>query len=145
MRFVFDTSVVVSAALLAGSVPRQAFDKVLDEGTILISVPALLELAEVLSRKKLIKYLLEEERMRFLIALLKEAEMLEITEEITDCRDVKDNKFLELAVSGRADCIVSSDDDLLVLNPFRGIPILTPREFLSSLPRGGNLTSGQRV
>jgi putative PIN family toxin of toxin-antitoxin system len=142
VRFVFDTNVVVSAALLASSVPRQAFDKALDEGTILISVPVLLELAEVLSRKKLKKYLLEEERMRFLVALLKEAEMVEVTEEITDCRDVKDNKFLELAVSGRADCIVSGDDDLLVLNPFRGIPILTSSEFLSRLLRGGKLTTG---
>jgi uncharacterized protein len=91
----------------------------------------LLELAEVLSRKKLNKYLLEEERMRFLVALLKEAELVEIGEVVTDCRDVKDNKFLELAVSGKADYIVSGDEDLLVLNPFRGIPILTPREFLS--------------
>ena len=69
--------------------------------------------------------------MRFLVALLKEVEMVEITETFTDCRDAKDNKFLELAVSGKADCIVSGDADLLVLNPFRGIPILTPREFLT--------------
>jgi uncharacterized protein len=131
LRCVFDTNVIVSAVLLAGSIPRQAFDQALNEGSILISVPVLLELAEVLSRKKLNKYLLEEERMRFLIALLKEAELVEITEVVTDCRDVKDNKFLELAVSGRADYIVSGDEDLLVLNPFRGIPILKPREFLS--------------
>jgi len=133
LRFVFDTNVIVSAALLAGSVPGQAFDKALDKGRILISVPVLLELVEVLSRKKLNKYLLEEERMRFLVALLKEAELVEITEAVTDCRDAKDNKFLELAVSGEADCIISGDDDLLVLSPFRGIPILTPREFLSDL------------
>jgi putative PIN family toxin of toxin-antitoxin system len=132
LRFVFDTNVIVSAALLAGSVPRQAFDKALDHGKVLISVPMLLELAEVLSRKKLNKYLLEEERMRFLVALLRESELVEITEAVTDCRDAKDNKFLELAVSGEADYIVSGDRDLLVLSPFRGIPILTPREFLSS-------------
>ncbi|MBD0372590.1 MAG: putative toxin-antitoxin system toxin component, PIN family [Pyrinomonadaceae bacterium] len=132
LRFVFDTNVIVSAALLAGSIPRQAFDKAIDEGRILISVPVLLELSEVLSRNKLNKYLLEEDRMRFLIALLKEAELVEITEVITDCRDIKDNKFLELAVSGKADCIVSGDEDLLVLNPFRATPILTPKEFLHS-------------
>lgn len=83
----------MSAALLAGSVPRQAFDKALDEGTILISASVLLELAEVLSRKKLDKYLLKEERMRFLVALLKETELIEVTVAIKDCRDVKDNKF----------------------------------------------------
>jgi len=70
--------------------------------------------------------------MRFLIALLKESEMVKLVEQITVCRDVKDDKFLELAVSGRADCIVSGDSDLLTLNPFRGIPILTPREFLDN-------------
>lgn len=133
MRFVLDTNVIVSAVLLADSVPRRAFDKALDEGKILISAPALLELAEVLSRRKFNKYLLEEERMRFLAALLKEAELIEITEEITDCRDIKDNKFLELAICGKADCIVSGDDDLLVLHPFRGIPILTPEECLGDL------------
>lgn len=59
MRLVFDTNVIVSAALIAGSIPRQAFDKALDEGTILISASVLLELAEVLSRKKFAKYLLK--------------------------------------------------------------------------------------
>lgn len=124
----------MSAVLLAGSVPRQAFDKALEQGTILISVPTLLELAEVLSRQKLNKYLLEAERMRFLVALLKEAELVEVTEAVTDCRDAKDNKFLALAVSGQADFLISGDADLLVLNPFRGIPIRTPREFLSGTP-----------
>ena len=69
--------------------------------------------------------------MRFLIALLKEVELVEVTEEVAACRDAKDNKFLELAINGQADCIVSGDDDLLVLSPFREIPILKPREFLT--------------
>ena len=130
MRFVLDTNVVVSGLLLAGSIPRQAFDKAHTQGTLLISVPTLLELTEVLHRKQFNKYLLEEERMRFLVGLLKESELFETTEAITECRDPKDNKFLELAFCGKADCIISGDDDLLVLNPFREIPIITPREFL---------------
>ena len=44
----------------------------------------------------------------------------------SDCRDPKDDKFLELALNGKATHIVSGDEDLLVLHPFRGIPILTP-------------------
>ena len=131
MRVVLDTNVVVSAVLLAGSVPRQAFDKALAEGTVLVSAPVVLELAEVLAREKLNKYLTEEDQMRFLVALLKESELVEITEAVTDCRDAKDNKFLELGVSGRADYVVSGDRDLLALNPFRGIPILTPAQFLT--------------
>jgi len=54
---------------------------------------------------------------------------------VTDCRDANDNKFLELALSGDADCLISGDDDLLVLSPFRGLPILKPKEFLSYFPQ----------
>jgi uncharacterized protein len=131
LRFVFDTNVIVSAALFAASVPRKALNKALDEGKILVSASVRLELAEVLSRAKFDKYVSEEVRIRFLVALLKETELVEVTEELSDCRDIEDNKFLELALSGKADFIISGDDDLLVLNPFREIPILTPREFLS--------------
>jgi putative PIN family toxin of toxin-antitoxin system len=132
--FVLDTNVIVSALLLFDSVPRQSFNKVLTEGKLLTSVPVILELAEVLSRKQFNKYLLEEERMRFLVGLLKEAELLDTTEPISECRDPRDNKFLELAFSGETDCIISGDNDLLVLNPFREIPIITPRAFLSWKP-----------
>ncbi len=55
------------------------------------------------------------------------------TRRITVCRDPKDDKFLEVAVAGRADAIVSGDLDLLVLSPFEGIPILEPAEFLARL------------
>jgi uncharacterized protein len=133
LRFVLDTNVVVSALLLADSIPRPAFDKALEQGTILISVPVILELADVLSRKKLNKYLLEDERMRFLIGLLKETELIDTTEPIAICRDPNDDKFLELAVDGNADYIVTGDADLLVLHPFRGIQILTPKDFLLTL------------
>lgn len=129
LRGVFDNNVLVSAALL-GSVPRRAFDKLLDNGTILISVPVLLELADVLNRPKFDKYVTHNERMRFMVSFLKVAEKVEISETITACRDPKDNKLLELATDGNADFLVTGDKDLLVLNPFRGVEIITPREFL---------------
>jgi putative PIN family toxin of toxin-antitoxin system len=129
LRFVFDTNTIVSALLLPESKPQQALDRALDRGKILISMPALLELNEVIARKKFDKYLSEEKRKEFLAALVKQAELLEVSEEITDCRDAKDNKFLELAVCGAADCIISGDSDLLVLHPFRGISIVQPGDF----------------
>ncbi len=129
-RYVYDTNVIVSAALIPGSIPRQAFDKGLAEGIVLMSVPTVLELAEVLGREKLDKYLLPDDRLRFLATLLRTVNLVEVTEVISDCRDPRDNKFLELAVCGQADLIVAGDEDLLVLNPFRDIPIVTPREFL---------------
>jgi predicted nucleic acid-binding protein len=49
---------------------------------------------------------------------------------IRACRDPRDDKFLEVAVNGRADAIVTGDQDLLVLNPFQGIPILSPAGYL---------------
>jgi predicted nucleic acid-binding protein len=52
---------------------------------------------------------------------------------ISACRDPKDNKFLEAALAGEADCIVSGDADLLVLTPFEDIPILRPAEVLAKL------------
>jgi predicted nucleic acid-binding protein len=58
--------------------------------------------------------------------------VVEVTERLAECRDPKDDKFLELAVNGKATCIVSGDDDLLVLNAFRGVAILTPQEFTSA-------------
>ena len=130
LRFVFDTNTIVSALLLPDSKTRQALDRAQDRGKILISMPTLLELNEVITRDKFDKYVSEEKRKEFLAALVKQAEFLEVTEEITDCRDARDNKFLELAVSGAADCIISGDGDLLVLHPFRGIPILQPGDFL---------------
>ena len=50
---------------------------------------------------------------------------------IRACRDPKDDKFLEVATHGRADAIITGDQDLLTLNPFRGIAILTPAEYLA--------------
>lgn len=88
------------------------------------------ELNTTLRREKFNRYLLEQERLAFLEHLVRVATIIEITVTITECRDPKDNKFLELAVSGKADYIITGDDDLLTLNPFREIRILTPRDFL---------------
>jgi uncharacterized protein len=63
------------------------------------------------------------------------AELVSITEHIAACRDPKDDKFLELAVNGKADVIVSGDADLLALNPFRGIPIVPPAAFVRGTAR----------
>ncbi len=131
VRGVLDTNVLVSAALLAGP-PRKVFDKLLDNGVILVSEPVILELAEVLNRERFDRYVTYEDRMKFLVGFLKIAEMVEVVDSIEACRDPKDDKLLELSVSGFADVLVTGDKDLLVLNPFRGIQILTPSEFLRS-------------
>jgi uncharacterized protein len=135
-RTVIDTSVAISAVLLPRSVPRQAFDAATTRGRFLVSEATIGELDEVFRRPKFDKYAPEQKRLEFLAALVREAELVEITEVVADCRDPKDNKFLELAVSGRASHIVSGDADLLVLHPFRGISIVTPQAFLALLAEG---------
>jgi len=129
-RFVFDTSAIISAALLKQSVSRRAFDRAIAEGELLVSTDTIDELNEVLGRPDFEQYITEEERMEFLAVLLREARLVEVQIHIGECRDPRDNKFLELAISGEATCIVTGDQDLLVLHPFRGIQIVTPRVFL---------------
>lgn len=132
-RYVFDTSAVVSALLFEQSVPGQAFYAALDHGEVLLSQATFAELSEVLGRKKFDRYVTREEREQFLAMLLSEATLVEITDAVHLCRDPKDDKFLELVVSGNASCLVTGDQDLLVLHPFRSVPILTAAQFLESL------------
>ena len=139
-RFVFDTNAIVSALLFERSVPAQAFFAVLGQHEILVSAETVAELTEVLGRRKFDRYLTLEEREQFLIRLLIETILVEVHEELLVCRDAKDNKFLELAVAGGATCVISGDDDLLCLHPFRGIAIVTPAEFLAT--SGSRLTDG---
>ncbi|MFC1867616.1 putative toxin-antitoxin system toxin component, PIN family [Thermodesulfobacteriota bacterium] len=133
VRYVFDTNVIISALLFEQSKPAQAFCAALDRGEILLSRPVLKELNEVLAREKFNPYLHIEERVSFIVALLRESILIDIKESIEVCRDPKDDKFLELAINGGAACIISGDEDLLILNPFRNIPIINPEEFLKSL------------
>jgi putative PIN family toxin of toxin-antitoxin system len=128
--FVLDTNVIVSAALFPDSVPRRAFEKAIDLGKPLLSAEFLEELHEVLNRKRFDRYVSQESRKGFLATLVDQGVFLEVQDSIQVCRDPKDDKFLDLAVAGQATCLITGDEDLLVLNPFRGIPIVTPRQFL---------------
>ena len=130
-RFVLDTGVIVSAILFEHSVPRQAFELALKYGDVLLSTAVLLELNEVLRRKKFDRYITDDERLRFLAAFLPVAMQVEVAVTIDACRDPKDNKFLELAVCGPAVCIITGDQDLLALHPFHGIKIFTAAAFIA--------------
>ena len=130
-RFVFDTNTVVSALLLRESISRQAFDRANQLGRIILSLDTIAELNDVLGRAKFDRYIQVNERFQFLALLVAKAALVDIDVTIHECRDPKDDKFLELALSGQADWLITGDKDLLVLNPFRTIPILTPKAFLS--------------
>ena len=135
-RVVFDTSTLVGAALKMGSVPHRAVLQALARCDVCASVQTLLELEQVMQRDKFDRYLSRELRLKF-VAVLRQAmhffAMMQADEEDLQPprRDPKDNKFLALARVCHADAMVSSDDDLLVLNPWRGIPVLSPAAFLT--------------
>lgn len=130
MRCVLDTNVLVSALLVPGSKPRQALDRTLREGKVLLSFATLAELYDVLNRKQFRRYIDEENARSFVAALARESEWIDVNVQIKACRDSKDDKFLEVAVSGRATQIITGDADLLILNPFQGIQVLSPQAFL---------------
>ena len=131
MRVVVDTNVWISRLLLSNSVSARAVDKALAQFEVVVSEASVEELADVLSREKFDRYVSLQDREEFLRRLLQVTTMVSVLSEITDCRDPKDNRFLALALDSESDCVVSGDDHLLALNPWRGIRIVSPRAFLA--------------
>jgi len=129
-RFVVDTNVFVSAIALPRSVPRHAVDKALARGLLLFSEATLGELSEVLFRSKFDHYSSVEARTLFLVQLKRASESVRILQTVRECRDPKDDNFLEVALNGRADLIITGDSDLLALNPWREIAIMSPSDYL---------------
>jgi len=130
--FVFDTSALISAALSKNSVTAIAYDHAVRIGTIAISEPLVEEFIDVLFRKKLDRYFLtEEERLEPILFLEANATRFETQEKIIASNDPKDNMVLELAIASQAACIVTGDKKHLIsLHPFRGLPIISPADFL---------------
>lgn len=128
---VFDASTIVSAALKADSVPERALLHAEEVDVFCLSAAVDQEIAEVLSRPKFARTVPAARRRRFLRMLRADAVWFDPAVKVADCRDAKDNKYLELALAGGAEIIVSSDEDLLVLDPWRGIRILRPADYLA--------------
>jgi uncharacterized protein len=130
MKVIIDTNVLISAVLIKNSVSDIALRKAQNSCTILCSKSIFNEYTEKLLLPRFNKYASLIKRTNMLNDIEKEALFIEPVVKISECRDPKDNKFLELAVAVNAVCIVTGDNDLLVLNPFRGTKIISPTEFL---------------
>ena len=128
---VFDASSIVSAALKADSNPERALLQAEEVDVFALSVAVDTEIAEVLNRPKFARAISRRRRDRFLRLLRDAAIWFDPAIRVTECRDPKDDKYLELALASGAEMIVSSDDDLLVLNPWRGIRIANPADYLA--------------
>jgi uncharacterized protein len=129
--FVFDTNVLLNAAMNTRSASHTAFLVALRKGYIVYSETTLAELKEKIYLPKFDKYAPLSRRENFYYKFEAAAYPTRIICEIKACRDPKDDQFLELAKSANADCIITRDNDLLVLHPFEGIPILNVTHFLN--------------
>jgi uncharacterized protein len=132
MRLVVDTNVFVSALLKDKSLPALALHLAQQQGRLLKSTATEAQLWAVIARPHLARLIAPAARDALHIVMAA-AELVVISQHIIACRDPTDDKFLDLAINGRADIIISGDADLLVLNPFRGIAIVPPAVFVQGM------------
>ena len=128
--FVLDTVVLIKAALSEKSIAFKVFKKADTQGILVYSDETIVELEQKLSMQKFDKYVSSFKRVQFLKHYLQIGLNIPITKTVQVCRDPNDDMFLSLALSAHADCIVTEDKDMLILNPFEHIPIVTIPEFL---------------
>lgn len=130
-RTVVDTNVLIAAALRPRSTPRAAVDALVGANArLLFSSETLEEMLRSMFREKFDRYITRADRAQFLAQILDVFQFVWISGARMGCRDPEDDKILETALMGDAECIGTGDRDLLVMSAFRGIPIVTPREFL---------------
>ena len=129
-RLVLDTNVLISGALSITSTPARALEMAISTGDLLASMATLRELTEKLLSPKFDAYVSRDRREALLLRLSPLVQIVTILQTFHASRDPNDDKFLDVAVNGRADVIVTGDGDLLALHPFRGIAILTPAAYL---------------
>ena len=133
-RVVIDTNVFISAILIKFGNPRKIFEKLLNGEFILIESEELLaELRDVLIRPKF-NFITADEKEHFIKNLLSLCKIIEPKQKLDIIKnDPDDNVVLETAVQGNADYIISGDEHLLILKEFKGIKIISPKEFLDLL------------
>ena len=132
LRVVFDTNVYISAIISRG-LASSVFTQALQGRFLLITSPPILD---ELGRKLTQQFRFPQSQLRAVFADIQRAAIV-VTPTIRLIavpRDPDDNRILECAVAGQADHLVTGDQDLLSLDQFQGIPIITGRGFAESLP-----------
>ena len=132
MRIVVDTNVLVSFAIRPSSTLDALFDRIAADHVMLVSDATLTELHDVLAREKFRAYLTETTADEYVSWYESLAARVVVRSTVTACRDPRDDKFIALAIDGRAKAIVAGDKDLTALGNYQGIRILTPMAFISS-------------
>ncbi len=130
MRLILDTNILISTFVFKSETANIVVRHAAKKHTLLFSEPTFKELKSTLLKPKFAEIAELSTIRNFIFNLVRIGEFIDPKVKISECRDPRDNKFLELAVAANADCIVTGDKDLLVLNPFRGIKIISPADFL---------------
>jgi len=130
-RVVIDTNVLISAALLDESVPARARNHAIRYGQLIATEQTFAELTGRLLLPKFDRYVSRARREALLERMQPIVEIVPVIQVVRACRDPRDDMFLEAAVNGRADVLVTGDRDLLALHPFAGIAIVTPADYLA--------------
>ena len=127
MRVVVDTNVLISAQISTQGASRRLLNRLIADHDVILSDVILGEVAETLLTKFNYDSALASNAI---VELMKVVEIVEpVTFEEQICRDPDDDAILGTAVAGNADCIVTGDSDLLVLERFRDVDIISPSEF----------------
>ncbi len=129
-KVVVDTNIFISAFLGSKNAKLIVRDIFMDQYLLIMSHEQMQELKTVLQRPKFSEHIHPHEIDELLDNLALKTIVPSNYGAIKDCRDAKDNMILEAAVYGNADFIITGDADLLVLNPYRWIKILTPTDYL---------------
>ena len=130
VRVVFDTNAIISALIVPSSVPAKALDLAVEHFEVIVSKATWQEFEQKIKKTSLERYFRNtHDRDAAVHAINRVVTHIAVRSVVTDCRDPKDNPFLELALDGKAETIISGDKDLLVLNRWRGVCIQSPGDF----------------
>ncbi len=129
-RVIADTNVLVSRFILPQSISAQAIRRVELDSILLFSDATMMELADVMARSRFDRYVSRENRERFVLELCSIVDFVPIIQTVLEYRNPDDDKILEVALNGRADLIITGDEDLLAMNPWREIAIVKPAQYL---------------
>lgn len=132
MKVVCDTNVLI-AALVADGLCRDIVKRRLPRLDLVTSKGLLVELEETLRRK----FRVDPRNIPFLSAYRERVQLVKPAKlKRPVCRDPDDDLVIATAIAAAADCILTGDEDLLVLERYEGIAIVSPRAFVEALDRG---------
>ena len=133
---ILDTNIIISGFISAKGTPAKALNKLIKGSFLLVTSKKLIEeFKEVINRPKIKnKYNIDSKEIDMFITSLQElAKIIPGKIEVKVSRDPKDDMFLSCALEGKVDYLVTGDKDLLTLNEFGGVKIITIKEFLDIL------------